>query len=76
LPASGVCRRGGVPGLFQACTESAVAAGTSPEGVGQAFAARVEISPSMWRQIKSSRPIRSRSRCSHGAARTSTGARR
>ena len=36
----------------------ALATGSSPKGLEQAFAATLEISPSMWSQIKSSRPIR------------------
>lgn len=43
--------------LFQAYAEHALAAGASPKGMEQAFAAAMEISPSMWSQIKSSRPI-------------------
>jgi len=54
---STVSRRRNVLALFQAYAESAVAAGTAPKGLEQAFAAHVEISPSMWSQIKSSRPI-------------------
>jgi hypothetical protein len=34
-----------------------MAQGTSPKGLEQAFAASLEISPSLWSQIKSSRPI-------------------
>ena len=34
-----------------------IAAGQAPKGLEQAFAARLQISPSMWSQIKSSRPI-------------------
>ncbi len=52
-----VSRRRNVLALFQAYAESAVATGTAPKGLEQAFAAHVEISPSMWSQIKSSRPI-------------------
>ena len=52
-----VTRRRNVLALFQAYAESAVAAGTAPKGLEQAFASHVEISPSMWSQIKSSRPI-------------------
>jgi hypothetical protein len=33
------------------------ASGASPKGLEQAFAATLQISPSMWSQIKSSRPI-------------------
>ncbi len=43
--------------LFQAYIEKALAAGASPKGLEQSFAAAVEISPSMWSQLKSSRPI-------------------
>ncbi len=52
-----VSRRRNVLALFQAYAESAVAAGAAPKGLEQAFAAHLEISPSMWSQIKSSRPI-------------------
>ena len=52
-----VFRRRNVLALFQAYAESAVATGAAPKGLEQAFAAHVEISPSMWSQIKSSRPI-------------------
>ncbi len=34
-----------------------MATGAPPKGLEQAFAAKVQISPSMWSQIKSSRPI-------------------
>ena len=54
---STVFRRRNVLALFQAYAESALSAGTAPKGLEQAFAAHVEISPSMWSQIKSSRPI-------------------
>lgn len=43
--------------LFQAYAEKALASGTAPKGLEQAFAATLQISPSMWSQIKSSRPI-------------------
>jgi hypothetical protein len=43
--------------LFQAHAERALASGAPPKGLEQAFAAALEISPSMWSQIKSSRPI-------------------
>jgi hypothetical protein len=43
--------------LFQAHAEKAVAAGAAPKGLEQAFAATLQISPSMWSQIKSARPI-------------------
>lgn len=52
-----VNRRRSVLALFQAYAEDAIAKGAPPKGLEQAFAARLEISPSMWSQIKSSRPI-------------------
>jgi hypothetical protein len=52
-----VSRRRNVLSLFQAYAETAVATGVAPKGLEQAFAAHLEISPSMWSQIKSSRPI-------------------
>ncbi len=52
-----VTRRLNALALFQAHAEQALAAGASPKGLEQAFAATLEISPSMWSQIKSSRPI-------------------
>ena len=52
-----IFRRRNALALFQAYAEGAVATGIPPKGLEQAFAAHVEISPSMWSQIKSSRPI-------------------
>ncbi len=52
-----VNRRRSVLALFQAYAEDAIAKGVPPKGLEQTFAARLEISPSMWSQIKSSRPI-------------------
>ena len=52
-----VIRRQNVLALFQAFAEKALAAGGSPKGLEQSFAASLQISPSMWSQIKSSRPI-------------------
>jgi len=52
-----ITRRQNALALFQAYAEKALAAGSSPKGLEQAFAATLEISPSMWSQIKSSRPI-------------------
>jgi len=54
---STVIRRRNVLSLFQYFAEGAVAVGVAPKGLEQAFAGHVEISPSMWSQIKSSRPI-------------------
>ena len=50
-------RRVNALALFQAHAEQALAGGAPPKGLEQAFAAALEISPSMWSQIKSSRPI-------------------
>jgi len=50
-------RRRNALALFQAYAEAAVANGAAPKGLEQAFAAKIEISPSMWSQIKSARPI-------------------
>jgi hypothetical protein len=52
-----VVRRRNALALFQAFAEKALAAGTPPKGLEQAFAASLQISPSMWSQIKSARPI-------------------
>jgi hypothetical protein len=52
-----VTRRLNALALFQAWAEAAVAGGAAPKGLEQAFAGELEISPSMWSQIKSSRPI-------------------
>lgn len=52
-----VARRQNALGLFQDYAEKALARGASPKGLEQAFAATLQISPSMWSQIKSSRPI-------------------
>jgi hypothetical protein len=50
-------RRHNTLALFQAYAEREVVAGTPPKGMEQAFAATLQISPSMWSQIKASRPI-------------------
>ncbi|TDM06019.1 MAG: hypothetical protein C4K60_15240 [Ideonella sp. MAG2] len=50
-------RRQNALALFHVFAEQALAAGEAPKGLEQAFAATVQISPSMWSQIKSSRPI-------------------
>ena len=52
-----VTRRLNALALFQAHAEKALAGGASPKGLEQDFAAMLELSPSMWSQIKSSRPI-------------------
>jgi hypothetical protein len=50
-------RRQNVLTLFQNFAERALTAGTPPKGLEQAFASALQISPSMWSQIKSQRPI-------------------
>ena len=52
-----ITRRQNALALFQAYAEKALTSGAAPKGLEQAFAATLEISPSMWSQIKSSRPI-------------------
>jgi hypothetical protein len=52
-----VVRRQNALALFQDYAERALASGASPKGLEQSFAAAIQISPSMWSQIKSSRPI-------------------
>ncbi len=43
--------------LFQRFAEARMKAGEPPKGLEQAFAQALQVSPSMWSQIKSSRPI-------------------
>jgi hypothetical protein len=50
-------RRRNILALFQTYAEGALASGVSPKGLEQSFAQKLEISPSMWSQIKASRPI-------------------
>lgn len=50
-------RRTNALALFQAYSERALAAGAPPKGLEQSFAAVIQVSPSMWSQLKSSRPI-------------------
>lgn len=50
-------RRNNVVTLFQRYAESQMRAGVPPKGLEQAFARLLQVSPSMWSQIKSSRPI-------------------
>ena len=52
-----ITRRQNALALFQAYAEKAFASGAPPKGLEQTFAATLQISPSMWSQIKSSRPI-------------------
>ena len=57
MPDRTTVRRRNILALFQAHAEQALAGGEPPKGLEQAFATRLQISPSMWSQIKTSRPI-------------------
>ncbi|WP_372526400.1 hypothetical protein [Piscinibacter sp.] len=52
-----ITRRQNALALFQAYAEKALASGAAPKGLEQAFAATLQVSPSMWSQIKSARAI-------------------
>jgi hypothetical protein len=52
-----VTRRHNALALFQEFVAQAVAGGAPPKGLEQSFAAMVQISPSLWSQVKSGRPI-------------------
>ena len=52
-----ITRRNNVRSLFQEYLERQVGLGVQPKGLEALFAAVLEISPSMWSQIKSSRTI-------------------
>src|SRR3954468_6084788 len=57
VPNITITRRHNALALFQEYAAQKIAAGEPAKGMEQAFAAEVEISPSMWSQIKSNRPI-------------------
>ncbi|GAP37822.1 hypothetical protein ABXN37_22130 [Piscinibacter sakaiensis] len=57
MPNITIARRQNALTLFQDYAEKAFAQGAAPKGLEQAFAATLQISPSMWSQVKSSRPI-------------------
>lgn len=57
MPNLTVIRRHNALALFQEYAAQKIAAGEPAKGMEQAFAAELEISPSMWSQVKSSRPI-------------------
>jgi hypothetical protein len=57
VPNLTVTRRHNALALFQEYAAQKIAVGEPAKGMEQAFAAELEISPSMWSQIKSSRPI-------------------
>jgi len=50
-------RRQNVLTLFQRFAEEQMRQGSGPKGLEQLFAQALQVSPSMWSQIKSSRPI-------------------
>jgi hypothetical protein len=50
-------RRQNVLSLFQLFAEEQMRAGVPPKGMEQSFAQKLQMSPSMWSQIKTSRPI-------------------
>ena len=52
-----ITRRNNALYLFQLFAEEQMRAGVPPKGMEQAFALKLQVSPSMWSQIKSSRPI-------------------
>ena len=52
-----ITRRRNMLALYQDYARAQLARGESAKGLEQAFAATLEISPSTWSQIKSSRPI-------------------
>ena len=56
-PNTTVTRRRNALLLHRRFLEQAIAAGLPAKGLDQAFAQKIEVSPSMWSQIKSSRPI-------------------
>jgi hypothetical protein len=57
VPNITITRRLNTVALYQEFLRKRIAAGEAPKGLDQSFAAGLEISPSMWSQIKSSRPI-------------------
>ena len=57
MPNLTVARRRNVLALHRRFLEASVAAGLPAKGLDQAFARKIEVSPSMWSQIKSARPI-------------------
>ena len=57
MPNTTITRRLNTVALYQEFLGQRIAAGEAPKGLDQSFAAGLEISPSMWSQIKSARPI-------------------
>ena len=57
MPNVTITRRQNVLALHRRFLEQAIAAGLPAKGLDKLFAEKLEISPSMWSQIKSTRPI-------------------
>jgi hypothetical protein len=57
VPNITITRRLNTVALYQDFLGKRIAAGEPPKGLDQSFAAGLQISPSMWSQVKSSRPI-------------------
>ncbi len=57
VPNTTVTRRRNALLLHRRFLEEAIAAGLPAKGLDQSFASKIEVSPSMWSQIKSARPI-------------------
>jgi hypothetical protein len=57
LVRTNITRRHNAIALYQEFLQERISAGEAPKGLDQSFAAMVQISPSMWSQLKSSRPI-------------------
>jgi hypothetical protein len=56
-PNVSVTRRLNLLALLQEFAENLVASGTTTKGIDQAFAQRIQVSPSMLSQMKAGRPI-------------------
>ena len=56
-PNISVTRRLNLLALLQEFAENLVASGTTTKGIDQAFAERIQVSPSMLSQMKAGRPI-------------------
>ena len=59
-PNISVTRRLNLLALLQEFAENLVASGTTTKGIDQAFAERIQVSPSMLSQMKAGRPIGSK----------------
>lgn len=57
MPNLTLTRRRNAIALYQEFLRERIAAGDAAKGLDQSFAAALQVSPSMWSQIKSARPI-------------------